>query len=260
MTIYRKMSASEYTVNQELNCDNVSISQSLETELYKLQMRSIDGKYFIPDDSLGAVLGQRKIRAALRDTIPALTEDKIKHYADTILRSFRKIFTILVLTDMTESIETFLEQGVDDSMLPMPDPRPFLMQRISSNRSMQLSKDRELFLKWDRIFGSRQSHCVNFFRSQWSVSAPTFHSVDQVKHFSLTQNHILPFLDEWSAMRLLENSESTIDDLDTGRLDTTGVTYGGYSEVQKLTIHPAHYDFGNYNVSLIWLKPIHFGL
>jgi serine/threonine protein kinase len=215
--------------------------ESLEESLYECQIQTEEGKFFISEGTLEHILDEDKIRSAIEGSLPALPKDNVSRYAREICRpeqSFRRVFAILVLSDMIESIIRFVDLGIDDSCLPMPDPRLF-----ETNDSPRICTTRVPHIEWDRVFKSRRSRQLNFFRSQWTVLSPVFRSIDQVKHFSFSHEYILPFLSSNSGTSSESKSEA---DIVKGQ-----ARYGGYSEVRSVKIHPAHDKFGDYGVSTV---------
>jgi hypothetical protein len=219
----------------------------LEEKLHSCQVQTEEGKFFIPRGTLEDALNLEAVRRAIEDSLPGLTKDDAARYAKEICcqePSFRKIFAVLVLSDMIDSIVRFMDLGVDDSYLPMPDPRssksydlPHSLGAIEKNHGGRR-------IEWDRIFKRRWSRRLNFFRSQWIVLSPVFRSANQIEHFSFNHEHIMPFLDARSGAST--DSKSDVDNVELGQ-----ARYGGYSEVRSVKIHPAHDDFSDYGVSLV---------
>jgi hypothetical protein len=223
-----------------------SVVALLEDRLYDCQAKTEKGKFFIPEGILENILNHDTVRPALASSLPALAENGITRYTREVCRqepSFRKIFAILVLSDMIKSIVRFVDLGIDDSYLPMPDPRPFGShdsRRSTSPFTIEMNGEHRI--EWDRVFKRRRSRSLNFFRSQWIVLSPVFLSINEIKHFSFSSDRILPFLDKKSRASTDSKSEAEIMNLGQAR-------YGGYSEVRRIKIHPAHYNFGDYGVS-----------
>jgi hypothetical protein len=227
---------------------------SLEEKLEASQLRTEQGKFFIPRGTLENILDQDTICLAIQDSLPDLDPIEAASYASVIRgqgcfplneKSFCKIFAILLLSDMVESIRDIVRLGLDDSYLPMPDPRLSDSKlEVSSGSQHTVEEDvierpelwEDLWNLWGRF---RQRI---FFMSQWAVIAPVFHSVDRVNHFSFSQNYVLPFPKKESPTPSNSNSALDSRNLDQAR-------YGGYSEVRQIKIHPDHYNFGHYGVS-----------
>jgi serine/threonine protein kinase len=212
--------------------------ESFEESLFACQIKTEDGKFFIPEGTIDH-LDEDKIRSVIEESLSTLPKDTASEYATRVCQpeqSFRKIFAVLVLSDMIENIVCFVNLGIDDSYLPMPDPRPF-----DSNDFPSISTTRMPHKKWNQVFNNRRSRRLNFFRAQWTVLSPVFQSIDLVKHFSFSNDYILPFLSIQSGTSSdLKSKENIVKDQ---------TRYGGYSEVRRIKIHPAHVRFGDYGVS-----------
>jgi serine/threonine protein kinase len=214
----------------------------LEEKFVECQLETEGGKFFIPRRPLEQILDEDTVRQALQDSAPSLGPDDAARCARRICApdrfreqgaSFRKIFTILVLSDMISSSLSFLEFGVDDSNLPMPNPKHFKL--YSPDDAKEDNEDR--LQSWHSLVNRlRPSQRHLFFMLQWSVMAPVFESVDRVTHFSFSYDCILPFLKQ---------------DRDTLDLKSSQARYGGYSEIRQIKIHPDHYNFGEYGVSML---------
>lgn len=234
---------------------------SLEEKLEASQLRTEQGSFFIPRGVLEEILDEPTICRAIQDLFPALDPKEAAHCASVIRgqgafphneKSFCKIFSILVLSNTVRSIRYFINLGLNDSYLPMPDPR----LEGSSDSLHSIEEDVVDYRdRWESLWNmwSRSNRRI-FFMSQWTVMAPVFRSVDRVKHFSFSQNYILPFLKNKSPIPPDPNFVSELPNSGQAR-------YGGYSEVRQIKIHPDHYDFGNYGLDnpyhLFALKRLH---
>jgi hypothetical protein len=213
----------------------------LENELYRCQVKNISGRTFIPEGTLERILDGTHIGQTVQ---VFLTSPLIRSQNSDGLQSCKKIFVILVLADLLEFIEPVLNMiGIADSLLPMPDPQ------LLSGELLHFIQEEEksrwgIWKTVSEVFG-RPSYVERFFFSQWRVLAPSFRGKDEVVHYSFTTNHILPFLPNLSQTSdLLETDSDVLE---------TQLRYGSFSEVRQVKIHPDHYDFGDYGVSLVML-------
>lgn len=103
-----------------------SAIEALKEDLYDCQVETEQGNFFIPEGTLERIIKQDRVQSTIEECLPDLTQDEALQYATKICQhepSFRKIFAISVFSDMIESIVRFVDRGIDDSYLPMPDPR-----------------------------------------------------------------------------------------------------------------------------------------
>lgn len=137
------------------------------------------------------------------------------------LKSFRKIFAILVLMGKSHWIIRFLEVNVSDLDLPLIPKRKKEGRRILAlNRRGSVIPDtqyRNIFEDWG------PSDFINFDNHQWKVLSPFFsHGNDgQTNHYILENEHILPFMNH----------------------DESAEFQGGFAKVMMVGIHSDHYDF-----------------
>lgn len=227
----------------------------LEARLEDSQLRTEQGEFFIPNGTLEKILDQNTVCLAIQDSLPTLGPNEAADYARVVRgrgcfpnaeKSFCKIFATLVLSGMNSSIRSFVDLGLNDSYLPMPDPRLASSSSSPDNTEKNATEHHSL---WESLWKTwSRSHLRIFFMSQWSVLAPVFNSVDRVNHFSFSQNYILPFIRKESPTPSDLNSD--FDSLHLGQ-----ARYGGYSEVRRIKIHPDHYNFGDYGVSMSTNSP-----
>lgn len=141
------------------------------------------------------------------------------------IKSFKKIFAILVLIEKTTSISKFLEEDVNDLDLPLVK-----IEEGNSGARFSLRKKRhrdqslECFRNWS------QFNIRAFEEWQWVTVAPFFHkgSRKDVQHFPLQDSVMLPF---------------TSDSRRNKQSELHTVLEGGYGRVFKVQIHPDHHNF-----------------
>ena len=152
-------------------------------------------------------------------------------YRPPRIKSFKKIFAILVLIEKTTSIGKFLEEDVNDQDLPLVKS-----ERGHSGARFDLRKPRlrdqtlECFRNWS------QFNVRAFEEWQWVTVAPFFHRGfrKDVQHFPLQDSVMLPF---------------TADSRRNKQTELQTVHEGGYGRVFKVNIHPDHHNF---NITKVW--------
>lgn len=152
------------------------------------------------------------------------------------IKSFKKIFAILVLIEKTSSIRKFLEEDVNDLDLPLSkyselNNGPLFHLRRSHTRDESL----ECFQDWTRY------QIGGFEEWQWSTISPFFHKGlrKDVQHFPLQNSVVLPFV------------PSTDDDRRDEQNEHRTEIVGGFGCVFEARIHPDHHNFDLRKVSTI---------
>jgi hypothetical protein len=222
--------------------------RSLQQQLFSaLQLAHQGKKDFFPKNVLSTIVTEKCVREELVKYLDdAHDKEVIAGYAKKIceetkyeeepnqikIRSFRKIFVILVLIEKTPAIIKFLEKDVNDSDLPLekverPNEKGAYDLRLSRNPTKRLKCFSK---KWSQL------HIRNFEEFQWTTLSPFFGKGGHkdVKHYPLQDQVILPFIsdsrtDQTSSYRTLEFE-------------------GGFGRVFKVDIHPDHHNFVNLNM------------
>jgi hypothetical protein len=199
-------------------------------------------KGFFPRDLLASLVDEECVAEELRLCFKNLVEDnEIRGYAQKVCgvipttngqgkaMLFKKIFVTLVLSEKTSTIIDFLAEEVTDDDLPLakvrrPGRSPGIFDLARRGKSTVPLK---CFEGWSL------ARIHSFEEWQWTTISPFFARLPgrkNVKHFPLQDQVILPFI-----------SDSRRDD------DTyEGQEFeGGFSQVFKVDIHPAHHDFHN---------------
>jgi len=141
------------------------------------------------------------------------------------IKSFKKIFVILVLIEKTSSISKFVEEDVNDLDLPLVK---FQKGKNGSRFDLRLprmqDKPLECFRNWTQFY------IKAFEEWQWTTVSPFFHKGTRkdVQHFPLQDSVILPF-----------TADSRRDNESEFRTEIEG----GYSRVFKVDIHQNHHNF-----------------
>lgn len=219
----------------------------LVNELMRTRVKAYNSEgyecWFIPKKELRRVLNRDAVRRELKKKLgPGHSSREISTYADRVcegvqreeyrhgkttvkIRTFRKVFALLLLVESERSIKACLddEHGFSDQDLPLR------MQRQENNLP-QLFRRKEkhhspikCFEDWPFV---RLESVYNY---QWQLLAPFFSPDDDgiVKHYLLQDEHILPYVLPKSHEKQAVNKS------------------GGYGEVLMVRIHPDHHEFRN---------------
>lgn len=223
-------------------------TRSLQDELFSALISTYQEKRgFFAKDQLSKILTQDRVRYELASHLEdALTEGTIADYAKTIcqetviqdgsssydgqvkIRSFIKIFAILIIIQKTKAIVKLLEEDVNDSNLPLikvprADDKKLFDLRISRKPDMVLKCFQ---IKWDQL------NIRNFEEWQWTTLPLMFARSTQhreVTHHELQEQMILPFTQDSRQQKLHFSHRTGLE--------------GGFASVFKVTIHPLHHNF-----------------
>jgi serine/threonine protein kinase len=156
----------------------------------------------LPISALEALVTEDAIERELRGTIPVFALER-PHLPSQIARTSRGMFAILAYLGKGSLITAFLDENINDSDLPFKMP---LAQEGQENQG-----------RLPKTFANRSWREINdICRVQWYFLAPIFDTLHE--HYELDDSAVLPFI---------KNEESSAQQ-------------GGYSEVWKVQIHPAH--------------------
>jgi serine/threonine protein kinase len=203
---------------------------------------SLPPQQFFPKDRLCSVITESAVCAELFNKLSRThSEEDIEGYAKTICnitrcdvggrfrrRSYRSIFVILVLADKSDLITSFIDEEVSDLDLPLVPVRD--SEGTNGMRRRSLNPDgtpQPLLACFDDDEWSPSSR-DQFDRYQWCMLAPFFSKGrhDQINHYPLHDQHILPFLN-WDQAE-----------------DDAAEREGGYGRVIMVRMHPAHHKLG----------------
>ena len=168
---------------------------------------------------LSNVLGVSFTAAQIKSLAQSVcTETEIKQNGKTKIKSFRKIFALLVIAEASSTIPRFLDENVSDLDLPLiPIKAPGIRGFSRKNSTNPLI----CFERWSPM------KLRNFHDNQWRMLA-AFFSHDgsgDVKHYKLQDQHILPFV------------------ASSGKGDDDVEIRGGYGRVFMVHIHGDHHNF-----------------
>ena len=149
------------------------------------------------------------------------TETKISQQGKEKIKSFRKVFALLVIAESSATIPRFLEENVSDIDLPLT-PIPGNMGRgIKGFSRKDSTNPLACFRRWS------PTRLQLFYEHQWRMLAAYFtqSSSGDVKHYRLRDQHILPFVAS-----------------NNGEEDRKEIK-GGYGRVFVVHIHRDHHNF-----------------
>ncbi|KAJ0115718.1 protein kinase [Diaporthe amygdali] len=170
---------------------------------------------FLPHDVLESLVDYPLVYDYLAKPMK-IERQKLSVLVDYVLRSARKLFAILVLTEACEILEDLRAEGLSD------DDLPFLFDgRHFYRRDTDLSPETEEALRLNSFKRLNRSKIGFFDTEQWSMLAPRFTLDDsgEALFYRLHRNIVLPWV---ASDRMIETGRSTI---------------------RRVRIHPAHFDF-----------------
>ncbi|KAI8957390.1 kinase-like domain-containing protein [Daldinia sp. FL1419] len=220
-----------------------NIIAALQTRLDDCLLNNESGKLFMPNGTLESLLDETTVAGALSE-LPVFRDKLLGNPEEYVRRicnreyPFRKIFALLLLTDIPEAIVQFVDRSIHDLTLPMPDPRLVISCKYSGTHDHGGSGDEN---KWKYLGNSQLSRsCLgNIYARQWCLLSPHFSRREEISHSIFTHDYILPFLRNDSGHGTSGPSHSSEE----------SVRHGSFSQVRRVKIHPNHYDFGDYGVS-----------
>lgn len=149
-------------------------------------------------------------------------EDRIAQDQNTDT-SRRKLFAILVMIHKPEEILSFIEEGICDTHLPFK--RISQLKEGKHEQTLEINQVPKTKYLDNHKWKAYELLLFNVY--QWYFLAPffKFESI-QMEHHKLTRDTPLPF---------------TLSEEGSGS-NTRKHYVGGFGDVQKIHIHPAHYD------------------
>jgi hypothetical protein len=206
------------TVNTELVNDDteedIQSERTLRDDLCDARIELQPFRYFIAVDDLRRLITVDSISAELaRCNAEFGNHERGQEIMEKISQVAWKLFAILVYVEQGHRIIDFLDENIDDTDLPFvrsdETSTSVNFKLCSKKKSSQPIK---CMLLWN------QRLVNDFGRDQWCMLAPIFEYTDEIEHYELDDNCVLPWI---------ERSDRAINE-------------GGYSTVCKVAIHPAH--------------------
>jgi hypothetical protein len=205
----------EYGGCRQLDLDSAS---ALEDDLRNARIESPEdeNKYFMPADVFEQLITVNSVQVELEKTITTFPPGwSSLRYAEKIVKSAPRLFSILVLLRKGGFICDFLEENLDDTHLPfIRDDITHKGGKFKLRSKLHPDQPIKCMARW------RQQRINDFAREQWCMDAIIFKKGDKIPHYKFEKNHVLPFIK---------------DDERTGL-----VKWGAYSSVWEIAIHPAH--------------------
>lgn len=178
---------------------------------------------FLPMDALRRIFTKDRILIELQTLYPYLPVEALRRIAQQIAddgegssTGFRKVFATLLLTDQADKISLFLNENVNDTDLAL--------QKVAADNAFALRRRTAPDAPLGCFQGWTQSDIEAFEKRQWLFLSPVFDKKQGLKPLDLEDKRILPFT---------ESTEHQLQDH----------FRGGNSEVFRVKLHPAHYNF-----------------
>jgi serine/threonine protein kinase len=173
-------------------------------------------RYFIAVDDFNQIVTREAISLEMeRCRMIFLNDEAREHTLEEIWKSAPKLFAILVCLKKGKLIADFLDEAVDDTDLPF-----VRLDNTAKSGHFKLCSRKtpdqpvKCMMMWD------QARVNDFGRDQWCFLAPIFEYHDDINHYELNDNCVLPWVEDE------ERSDRAIE--------------GGFGSVWKIAIHPAH--------------------
>ncbi|KAF8849201.1 kinase-like protein, partial [Acephala macrosclerotiorum] len=129
-----------------------------------------------------------------------------------------KLFALLVRLRLGPYIRDFLAEGVDDSHLPFA--RSDRENKAEAARKFKLCSGKHPGRVVRCMIDLDDEDVERIFRAQWEVNAQVFEFSDDIEHYNLDPNSVLPWVED-------HQHESS-------------AMQGGFGSVWKVRIHPDH--------------------
>lgn len=135
------------------------------------------------------------------------------------IKSYRKIFTILVLVESSHKILDFIKHELSDEDLPL---KRLPMDKEESTFGLRRDSNHDEPLHQDCFNPRMEMFSENFYKYQWTTLATYFAKGQNKKVwlYPLLEEDILPWTEE-----------------------ERRIGSGGFSEVYQVHIHPSHHNF-----------------
>lgn len=228
--------------------DQAAEDSSLETQI-RASLQSSSGKsrdVFLPIDKLDKIITWQSVYTELvrvlqhersQNDLQKLTHevwDEVK-VPESPLTTRRKVFATLVCINKASCITYFIDEDLYDCHLPFH----FASSRHPGAHVYRNSRQgAEIRLHCFSRMGWTVVEQENFQRYQWDFQAPYFEIISDGKrtqplHYALDDRTVLPF----------------IEDSEEDGLGGPSMTSGGYSDVWRVRIHPAHHSHPSVSLS-----------
>jgi hypothetical protein len=211
------------TVNRVLvnddNEEDIQSERTLRDDLCdaRIEWPQNQNTYFIAVEDLRRLINIDSISAELaRCNTEFANHERRQKIMEKISQVAWKLFAILVYIEQGHRIMDFLDENIDDTDLPFvrsDESSTSVSFKLCSKKSP--SQPIKCMSLWTRKLVN------DFGRDQWCMLAPIFEYTDEIEHYELDANCVLPYTEDFERR---------------GR----SINEGGYSTVWKVAIHPAH--------------------
>lgn len=189
---------------------------SLDNDLHG----ALVGGRYIPIDKQNELTSREKVLEVMVTATKSLSNINIQHVVDQIYQprktedpvakgekrvtSRRKLFAILVMINKPKEILSFIKEDIWDDNLPFQRDQVLKIEAFENNT-------------WKRF------EVEAFYAYQWYFLSPVLElNSPKLIHYRFTERIPLPFISEIT--------------------DINNSSGGGFGDVRKVQIHPAHYD------------------
>jgi hypothetical protein len=232
-----------YNIEESLtSLPPANLSDDLQTRLHAaFRYTMTDQVQFLPLDTLYAIVTPQSVAKELNNQLSDIySPEEIEQYATMIcsetevrrrgtvkIRSFRKIFALLVIVEATTSFLQFIEEDISNLDLPLTLVKyngiDGLCRRDAASQDAGIPLECLRRPKWSLT----KLRLFEYY--QWKLGAPFFYQEEggDVKHYKLKDNHILPF--------------TSLDNMPEREMNRKGE----YKRLQIVDIHPGHHSFRN---------------
>lgn len=190
-----------------------TISKMLAKQLCeaRLEYPKCSRRFFVPNgkqEELITVQAVTQIILEGNEGCSFVSPESARKIAEETCRCARQFFAILAYMKKGPDIRSILREGLSDGDLPLKrkEGSAFVLERKNGEPV-------DAFKKWE------DRYLEKFDRIQWWMTAPVFEQREKL--YELDENTVLPFIDDghWEQKQ------------------------GGYSDVFRVCIHPAHHRF-----------------
>ncbi|KAH7386570.1 putative cyclin-dependent kinase 2 [Cadophora sp. MPI-SDFR-AT-0126] len=188
-----------------------------------------ENKWFIPRSTINALIDESSIKEILKRGFNDKSAKDVHRYTTEIVSSSKRLFIIFLCTPFMETtvLEELLEEGICDKHLPFSrvkkpessDRNSYKLGKIGHNKCRKADHGGCIIKS---LSSFDQADIRDLDENQWPVLAPTFQLASSgVSHYDFPRAIILPYTEDFEE----EMSNS-----------------GGFGEVWKVRIHPAHQE------------------
>ena len=183
--------------------------------------------FFVPKSTLEGLITVPVVARDIQITNKAIEEKEALRAAEDACQRAKKLYAALAYVKKGSDICSLLKEGVTDQDLPLTRKEDNHQGSFALSRnSISLARDPGLKESISTFEGWSDKEREKFDRVQWWMTAPFFvPALEDEGHHELDDKTILPFVP-------FEGSEEMKKPIQ-----------GGYSEVYRVRLHPAHHSF-----------------